>query len=904
MLTGRRKPVKVWEPWPGAQTKFLTCPAWECLLHGNRGGGKTDVLLMDYLQGVGRGYGADYRGLLLREATTELGDVIAKCKKWIPRIFPTAKYNENKKIWTFEDGETLWLNYARIEDDYLQYHGHEYSIKSDSYVWSSKGYVKAKDINIGDLLQTLNGMKKVTNKLSYKKYGVTVSVLDEDLHLIGRQHQGIIHPVLTNVGWQRIGLSCLFQNSEQSEVGKAHLKEVFQFLFGVHQEILEVSLSGHSMHSMHSMMPLIDSSISVNISKWYSCLYQIFHQFLRLSAPEILKQGFPLYMVQENFLACRFEKILEIFSSEWKHEHQVFLQLFKYCAFLINFVRQIHLKYAHLLQSILYFVLRQQFSLNVQSFRVFQQYQNVIMKDFVLTSLSEQSIQNRIALSGIYACVQTLMNKEQDFQDCYSVDHGLCDELLLQVLKTDQFSSPSQSGVLEQVHSLWKKDEQDILVECNPDYDISFVYNRPYTNESVRTFHVPFSVNQFFHYDVSALADPIDMVDFEVEDEHHYLSVINNNIDNDYSQGMVLVNQNCWIGWEELTNHPLPDVYLKLMSCNRSSNLKIPRKYRATCNPNGPGHQWVKSRFIDAVKPGKILREEMEIEFPDKNGNMKKQTVTVTRTHIQSWASENKSLMEADPLYMARIFSLTQDNKMLRKAWIEGSWDLTIGGFFTDVWDPKIHILPWFQVPKSWRLYRSFDWGSSKPWSVTYGFETNGEQPDDSRIPHIPEGSIVVPTEIYGWNGNANEGDQAISSVIAERILSVDDALFTEYGIKCNIGPADMQIWEVRDGQSIASELAKYGCRWTKAYKGSGSRVAGWSLIRQMLGAAKRKDPERPHLYFFDNAVHHIRTLPLMQRNPKKPEDIDSSQEDHAMDSLRYLLTRKMVRLQRKKVGI
>ena len=86
----------------------------------------TDVLIMDYLQEVGVGHGIDYKGLLLREATTELGDVITKTKKWIPRIFPSAKFNNQKKIWTFEGGETLWLNYARVLDDYEQYHGHEY----------------------------------------------------------------------------------------------------------------------------------------------------------------------------------------------------------------------------------------------------------------------------------------------------------------------------------------------------------------------------------------------------------------------------------------------------------------------------------------------------------------------------------------------------------------------------------------------------------------------------------------------------------------------------------------------------------------------------------------------------------------------------------------------------------
>lgn len=476
----------VWEPFPGAQKKFLTCPAWECLLHGNRGGGKTDVLIMDFLQGVGRGFGSDYKGLLLREATTELGDVITKCKKWIPRIFPTAKYNGSRKIWTFEGGETLWLNYARVLDDYEQYHGHEYP----------------------------------------------------------------------------------------------------------------------------------------------------------------------------------------------------------------------------------------------------------------------------------------------------------------------------------------------------------------------------------------------------------------------------------WIGWEEITNHPLPDVYLKLMSCNRSSNANITPKYRATCNPSGPGHQWVKTRFIDTVKAGKIFRDTMEVEYPNANGDMIKVELTITRTHVQSRAAENKALMDADPLYMAKIYSLTQDDDMLRKAWIDGSWDLLIGGFFTDVWDKNIHVINPFSIPRSWKLGRSFDWGSSKPWSVTYGFEANGEQPDFEDIPYIPKGSIIIPNEIYGWNGNVNEGDQATSQQIAEKVLSLDDNLFTEFGLMCSPGPADTQIYEVRDGTSIASNLASHGCRWTRAYKGPGSRVAGWAVIRSMLGAAKRGELNKPHLYFFPSAVHHIRTLPIMQRDPKKPEDIDTELEDHAMDSLRYFLTRKSTKMKRKKVGV
>jgi hypothetical protein len=323
-----------------------------------------------------------------------------------------------------------------------------------------------------------------------------------------------------------------------------------------------------------------------------------------------------------------------------------------------------------------------------------------------------------------------------------------------------------------------------------------------------------------------------------------------------------------WIGWEELTNHAMPDLYLKMMSCNRTANPNIHKKYRATCNPSGPGHQWVKDRFINKCKPEKI--------YTDEFGQ--------TRTHIRSSLEENKALLAADPMYHAKLMAMTQDNKMLRDAWVFGSWDLITGGFFTDVWDKKKHVLPNFKIPSSWSLHRSFDWGSSHPWAVTYGFESNGEQPiplPGVTIPYIPKGSVIIPTEIYGWNGNANEGDKATSQQIATRVLSVDNSLLTEYNTKCKPGPADISIFEVRDGTSIAANLNVHGCTWTKAYKGPGSRIAGWAIIRQMLGAAKRGELESPHLYFFEQAAHHIRTLPLQQRDKKKPEDIDSDLEDH-----------------------
>jgi hypothetical protein len=119
-------PKTIWQPHPGSQRAFLECPYWEVLYHGTRGPGKTDALLMDYLQHVGEGWGASWRGILFRKTYKQLSDVIARTKRWFPRIFTGARYNAGAFEWTFPEGEQLLLRYMRIPDDYWEYHGHEY----------------------------------------------------------------------------------------------------------------------------------------------------------------------------------------------------------------------------------------------------------------------------------------------------------------------------------------------------------------------------------------------------------------------------------------------------------------------------------------------------------------------------------------------------------------------------------------------------------------------------------------------------------------------------------------------------------------------------------------------------------------------------------------------------------
>ena len=53
-----------------------------------------------------------------------------------------------------------------------------------------------------------------------------------------------------------------------------------------------------------------------------------------------------------------------------------------------------------------------------------------------------------------------------------------------------------------------------------------------------------------------------------------------------------------WLGIDELTQIPKEETYEKLVACVRKGGSG--KNYvRCTTNPNGPGKQWVKKRFID-----------------------------------------------------------------------------------------------------------------------------------------------------------------------------------------------------------------------------------------------------------------------------------------------------------------
>lgn len=361
-----------------------------------------------------------------------------------------------------------------------------------------------------------------------------------------------------------------------------------------------------------------------------------------------------------------------------------------------------------------------------------------------------------------------------------------------------------------------------------------------------------------------------------------------------------------FIGWNELTKYPTGDLYYMMMSCNRSSftpekdapidskthqpidMLPIPLEVFSTCNSYGPGHGWVKDQFIDVAPYGKVVK----ITIPDVYNPQTGKEEDVVRTQVTLFGSykENKYL---SPAYIAGLMDSTKNNANLQAAWLDGSWDIVAGGALDDVWKRNVHVLPRFQVPANWYVDRAFDWGSSKPFSVGWFAEANGEEvelPDGKKWCPV-RGSLIQIAEWYGTKKiGTNKGVKMASGDVAIGIREREAQLLADEWILKQpfAGPADNQIRDVResDEETIEYKMAQRGVRWEESDKSPGSRRNGLEVMRERLWSAVRK--EGPGLYFMDNCRASISLLPVLPRDEVQIDDVDTDAEDHAYDMVRY----------------
>lgn len=328
-----------------------------------------------------------------------------------------------------------------------------------------------------------------------------------------------------------------------------------------------------------------------------------------------------------------------------------------------------------------------------------------------------------------------------------------------------------------------------------------------------------------------------------------------------------------FIGWEEITSWPTNECYEVMKSCFRSPFPGMPRMLRATTNPFGVGHRWVKEHFILPGPRGSIIRDEQ--------GNR--------RVAIHGNVMENLYLLKNDPEYIRRLDAIKDPN--VRAAWRNGSWEINAGGAVDDVWNEQIIKLPNFDVPPDWPIKRSFDWGSARPFSVGWHATSNGEEvemPDGSRR-SFPPGSQIRVAELYGSTGQPNVGLKWTNRRIAQEIVAKE----VQYGIRGRVtaGAADSAIFSESTGydKSIYMEMCEEGVEFLPAPKGPGSRRRRLSFLRSALSAAIER--EGPGLWAMERCTEFFKQIPMLPRDEDDYECVDSDCEDHLYDELTYELS-------------
>jgi hypothetical protein len=314
---------------------------------------------------------------------------------------------------------------------------------------------------------------------------------------------------------------------------------------------------------------------------------------------------------------------------------------------------------------------------------------------------------------------------------------------------------------------------------------------------------------------------------------------------------------------EEATNFATEAPIAKLRATLRSG-AGVPTGMRLTGNPGGPGHRWVKERYIAPCPTGfKIITDEVEYAG---------QIFKLERVFIPSKLSDNILLMQNDPTYVVKL--MQSGSKELVRAWLEGDWDAIEGVFFSQFKESE-HVLSeqeWRDaIPRDAVRFRSFDWGSSAPFSVGWYAISDGTW-------GLPRGAIVKYREWYGASG-PNKGLRMDAEQVARGILERE----REAHETIRYGVADPAIFARDGGPSIAERMAVTGCQFRR---GDNKRNNGWDQVRARLTG----EFQRPMFYLFDSCPATIEQLQTMQADPKDSEDIDTHAEDHALDETRYAL--------------
>lgn len=315
-----------------------------------------------------------------------------------------------------------------------------------------------------------------------------------------------------------------------------------------------------------------------------------------------------------------------------------------------------------------------------------------------------------------------------------------------------------------------------------------------------------------------------------------------------------------WIGFDELTQWATPFCWEYLRSRLRTISSDLPTYMRATTNPGGVGHMWVKKMFVDPAPYGDAfaatdVETGLPMLFPEGHSNAGESLFS--RRFIPASLFDNPYLTETGD-YEAQLLSLPEAQ---RKRLLEGDWDVSEGAAFPE-FNRDVHVIEPCEIPNSWVKFRACDYGYSS-YSAVLWFAVH------------PSGQLICYRELY------------VSGVLAKDLA--DLVLEAEQGDgRIYYGVLDSSCWHKRGdtGPSLAEEMIARRCSWRPSDRSKGSRIAGKNQIHKRLQVDEYTDES--DLVIFNTCTNLIAQLPVIPLDKKNTEDVDTKSEDHLYDALRY----------------
>jgi phage terminase large subunit len=302
--------------------------------------------------------------------------------------------------------------------------------------------------------------------------------------------------------------------------------------------------------------------------------------------------------------------------------------------------------------------------------------------------------------------------------------------------------------------------------------------------------------------------------------------------------------------------------YQDITTCCRSSKPNWRPRIYSTTNPGGVGHAWYRAKFVVPM----VERRQTETIF------------VPARVTDNRWNN---------PDYVRVLEGLTGWQK---RAWLEGDWDIAAGQYFT-TFRRDVHVIDDFDDTRAVEWFAALDYGFAHYTVALLGCrDCDGNTfivDEHAERMWLPQRHAAAIKAMVGRHRVANGQWSMANGQTETRPLELAD-------LRRFVAGADV-FSRQSDGTTVAAQYAKQGITLRPA---NTDRLNGWAELMQGWG-----DPEngiRPTLFIHKRCARLIETLPALQHDPNRPEDVlkvDADEEgvggDDAADALRYLVATK-----------